>query len=155
MSLLLRAEGVGGSIELYDHKVVIRRKGVMAFMTHGLAGDKEILVAQISSIQLKKANFLTNGYIQFAFLGGQETKNGIWDATQDENTVMFKQNQQDAVEAIKSAIEQRLIARHSQPSHVQNALSPVEELEKLAKLRDKGIVTEAEFQAKKRQLLGL
>jgi len=30
-----------------------------------------------------------------------------------------------------------------------------DEIEKLALLRDKGIVTEEEFQAKKRQLLGL
>ena len=35
------------------------------------------------------------------------------------------------------------------------ALSPIQELEKLAQLRDRGIVTKKEFQAKKRQLLGL
>lgn len=32
---------------------------------------------------------------------------------------------------------------------------PLVQLEKLAGLRDKGIITDAEFQAKKRQLLGL
>jgi phage FluMu protein Com len=153
--VLMRAVGVAGSVELYDHKVVIRREGALAFMTHGLAGNKEILLSQISAIQLKSANLLTNGYIQFSFVGGQETKGGLWDATGDENTVLFRESHQAEFEAFKEAVEERLIAIRSPASHAPAALSPVEELEKLARLRDRGIVTEEEFQAKKRQLLGL
>jgi hypothetical protein len=41
------------------------------------------------------------------------------------------------------------------PSRSSSELSPLEELEKLAALRDKGIITEEEFNAKKQQLLGL
>jgi len=41
------------------------------------------------------------------------------------------------------------------PSRSSRDISPLEELEQLATLRDKGIITEEEFNAKKKQLLGL
>ena len=49
-----------------------------------------------------------------------------------------------------------------QPMHQQPAAAPAEaepdytaELEKLAKLRDQGVITPADFEAKKKQLLGI
>lgn len=47
------------------------------------------MISSISSIQFKNAGAMFNGYIQFAFMGGQEAKGGIFQGTQDENTVMF------------------------------------------------------------------
>ena len=41
------------------------------------------------------------------------------------------------------------------PSRSSSDISPLEELEQLATLRDKGIITEEEFNARKKQLLGL
>ena len=41
------------------------------------------------------------------------------------------------------------------PSRSSSNISPLEELEQLATLRDKGIITEEDFNAKKKQLLGL
>lgn len=41
------------------------------------------------------------------------------------------------------------------PSRSSSNISPLEELEQLATLRDKGIITEEEFNAKKKQLLRL
>jgi hypothetical protein len=41
------------------------------------------------------------------------------------------------------------------PSRSSSDISPLEDLEQLATLRDKGIITEEEFNAKKKQLLGL
>lgn len=83
------AKGVNGQVELYDNKVCIHRKGVLGFLTQGLKGDKNIMISSISSIQFKNAGAMFNGYIQFAFMGGQEAKGGIFQGTQDENTVMF------------------------------------------------------------------
>ena len=149
-TVVMEAKGLNGQLELTDSVVRIRRKGVMALMLMGLKGDKEIMLRQISSIQFKKAG-LTNGYIQFAFQGGQEAKGGVWQATSDENTVMFTAGQQSAFERIKAAIEQRLAAANGNGSSV----SSLDELERLAALRDKRIITEQEFEAKKKQLLGL
>jgi len=94
----LYAKGVNGQIELYSNKICIRRKGVLGFLTQGLKGDKNIMISTITSIQFKKAGMLTNGYIQFAFMGGQEAKGGLFQGTQDENTIMFNKKQQSAFE---------------------------------------------------------
>ena len=152
--ILIKAKGIGGGLELLKNKIRIKRKGGMAFLLHGIKGDKEIFLNQISSIQLKKAGFALNGYIQFAFLGGREAKGGLFQATSDENTIMFtKDNQQDFVE-IKNAIEEQIFQFQNQNKYEKTSVD-INDLEKLAKLRDKGVITEEEFQAKKRQILGI
>lgn len=152
--ILKKAKGIGGDLELLKNKIRIKRKGGMAFLLHGIKGDKEIFLNQISSIQLKKAGFAFNGYIQFAFLGGREAKGGLFQATSDENTIMFtKDNQQDFIE-IKNAIEEQIFQFQNQNKNDKTSVG-INDLEKLAKLRGEGIITEEEFQAKKRQILGI
>ena len=61
---------------------------------------------------------------------------------------------------LKSIIEAYQLAPPSQPSmgapsRSSSDISPLDALEQLATLRDKGIITEEEFNAKKKQLLGL
>jgi hypothetical protein len=146
------ATGINGRIEVIGDRIKISRKGIGSFFTHGLQGEKEILISQISAIQIKPASMLTSGYLQFGFLGSQESKGGIFSAAQDENTVMFKKNQQREFEAIKREVE-RIRRAGSQPEAV--AFSAADEINKLAALRDKGVITTAEFDAKKNQLLGL
>jgi hypothetical protein len=87
-------------------------------------------------------------------LGGKEAKSGIFQATSDENTIMFtKDNQQDFIE-IKNAIEEHLFQPQNQDRNEKANLG-INDLYKLAKLRDEGIITEEEFQAKKRQILDI
>ena len=154
IKILMKAVGHNGQLELTESVVRIKRKGFLAFMTQGLKGDKEIAISQISSIQFKKANVLVNGYIQLAFVGGQEAKGGIFQGVSDENTVMFRISQQPAFEAFRDELQRRVGWSNStaQPGSSSSAL---DELEKLASLRDKGIVSEGEFQQKKKKLLGL
>lgn len=151
-AILVQAHGHNGQIELTDTVVRIRRKGVLGFLTQGLKGDKEILIGQISSVQYKGAGMLVNGYIQFAFVGGQEAKGGAFQAASDENTVMFTRHQQPEFDRFRTVLQSKM-NQARQP--VAQLASTADELEKLAILRDRGILTEAEFQAKKRQVLGL
>lgn len=151
---LMEAVGQNGQLQLRENTVVIRREGFAALAMHGLKGDKHILLSQVSSVQFKRVGSLSAmGYIQFAFVGGREAKGGMLEAGTDENTVTFNSQQQRAFERIYSAIKERMettgAARETKPP------SSLDELGKLAELRDKGIVTEEEFQQKKRQLLGL
>lgn len=148
----LRAVGHNGQLELTDSVLRIERKGAVAFLTQGLKGVKEIRISQISSIQFKAATVWTNGYIQFGFLGGQEGKAGVFQAGLDENTVMFRTTQQSEFVALRDELNRHIA---SSTSAATSAPSAIDEIEKLGKLRDKGLVTEEEFQKKKRQLLGL
>ena len=101
----ITARGIGGEIEAYHNKIILRPKGLLGVVAKGLKGDKTIFIKDISSIQFKNAGSLTNGYIQFAFHGGKEAKGGLFQATQDENTIMFKKSQQEDFEKVRDFIE--------------------------------------------------
>ncbi|XKK19676.1 hypothetical protein HFP67_29205 [Bacillus sp. CB102A.1] len=50
---------------------------MLAKMSQGLKGDKEILIKHLSSIQFKPAGTFTNGYIQLLFLEEKKIKVGF------------------------------------------------------------------------------
>lgn len=151
MNLLIVAKGHNGTLEVYDDKIIIKRKGVLSFLTQGLKGDKEIYIKNLSSIQMKKTNMLTNGFTQFPFLGGKEAKGSLMEATRDENTIMFTSVQQSIFEKAKIIIED--ILRNNSMSTNSLNISIADEIEKFALLKDKGVLTEDEFNQKKKDLL--
>lgn len=152
--MFLFARGVNGQVKLKDGKIIIKRQGFVSKISHGLKGDKSILINRISSVQFKKAGTFTNGYIQFAFSGSDESKSGIIDATKDENTVMFNKKQQPDFIKIKKKVDE-LMSQPKQSTSGNSNNSDLNDLEKLAELKDKGIITEEEFAAKKKQILGI
>jgi hypothetical protein len=150
------AKGRNGQLTVTTKKLMISRKGAMGFMTHGHAGHKEIDLGQVTSVQFKRPGLGTVGYIQFAFVGGQEAKRGIRQAVDDENTILFSEKvEADFAHAKELLDHYREALRNPVPSaHVQT-LTPVEQLEKLAALRRDGLLTDEEFEEQKRRLLEL
>ncbi len=104
MNIILTAKGHTGQIDLYSNRIDIKRKGFMAFALHGFDGTKTIFLKSISGIQFKEAGALTAGYIQFIFQGSKESSKGLFDATKDENTVMFQSKDQADFEKIRDYI---------------------------------------------------
>lgn len=154
MGLIEVLEGVNGQLELYDDKVIIKRKGFLAKMTQGFTkGDKTIYIKQISGIQVKPGGVLTNGYIQFTIAGGNESTKGVFNASQDENTVMFSKDSNKQIERIKNTLED--LQRTSQAPTLVTSVSVADEIMKFKGLLDAGIITQQEFDNKKKQLLGL
>jgi hypothetical protein len=143
--------GVNGQIVVDDNWVTIKRKGAMAMLTQGIKGDKKIPITNIISVQFKNANSLVNGYIQFATASG-EGSHGINQATADENTVMFKKNQMSDFENLRDHIE-GLIANRMNSGGKSSSVDIADELGKLAKLKEQGILSEAEFSKMKAKLL--
>ncbi|WP_044639699.1 SHOCT domain-containing protein [Risungbinella massiliensis] len=147
------AKGINATIELTDDKVIIHRKGIMAWI-NGLRGSKEIYLSSITAVQLKKASKVSDGYIEFVFSGGKEQKGStIVKVAKHENSVIFRPWKQKEFEELKTAIDQRL-ANINRVSSAAPIMGEIEALEKLAKLRDQGILTEEEFNQKKKQILG-
>lgn len=146
-------KGSGKSIITIDGNFIrIKRKGFVNFMNHGLDGEKTIDINNLTGIQVKKAGF-TSGYIQFIFMGSQESKKGVFAATQDENTVMFVKKEQKMADEIKEYIETFLAKKNN--SQVAATISGADEILKYKELLDQGIITDEEFQAKKKQVLGI
>jgi hypothetical protein len=148
-------KGYNGTLEVFDNKLVIKR----GIMYHKGRGEKEIYLRNVSGIQLKKPG-LSSGYFQISHSGAKEHKGGAWSAVYDENTIVIGSGGvYKEFEGAKRMIEQKIDALHTPAPQTASAppptSNPYDELERLAKLKEQGIITEDEFNAKKRQLLGL
>lgn len=128
-------------------------------------GFKEIQIKSLTGIQFKPPAFLSHGYIQFVFPGSSEVKTrSTSDLAKDENTVMFNKHEyknflkaKELIEEYMNEQEKNTFASNdysSTPPPVNN-YSVADEITKLAALKDQGILTEEEFTAKKKQLLGI
>jgi hypothetical protein len=140
--------------------VTISRKGFLARASVG-KGDKRFLIGQITAVQFKPAGPFTNGFIQFTVGGGNEARSRFGrqtlDAGRDENSVIFHMAQRLQFEAMRDAVEEAIAARHRPvalaPLSAPATASIPEQIAQLAALRDSGILTPEEFDAKKTELL--
>lgn len=145
--------GVGDILCVYEDRVVIQHKGVLNFFAMGMKGDKTLYYSDITSVQYKKPGF-TAGYIQFSLPGGRENTGGVMGASQDENTITLNSKVASEAEKVVEYINNKLREAKSGGS-VQAALSPADELKKFKELLDMGVISQEEFDAKKKQILGL
>jgi hypothetical protein len=125
----MTVKGLGGEIMLFDYKVTIKR---------GKA-EKDILLTDISAVELKPKGFLSTGFIWFAFVGGREE-------------VAFKKRGSDFAQ-LKTEIERRILERRAGAIGVQRPATPMDELSQLADLRARGVINDKEFERKKKELL--
>jgi hypothetical protein len=84
-----------------------------------------------------------------------ESKGGLLSAASDENTFMFAEKKNNALAIqIKEYIEARVQELHApRATQSQSATSLSDELQKLASLRDSGILSDQEFQSAKSRLI--
>ena len=145
--------GTNGCLQLYASKVRIVRKGFLVNRT-----DKDILLTAITSIELQKCSFIENGYFQIAFMGGTEINLTRADVFRDENTVLFNGKQQDKFLLFRDNLEQqriRVLTPLPAPLVSKEHHSSLDDLERLVSFRDRGIITDEEFEIKKKQILGI
>ena len=102
----LIAQGSNGILIVKNNTIEIQRSGLNARLL-GLRGNKEILIKNISSIQFKKPGTFTNGFIQFAFSGSVESKGGVFDATKDENSIVFTKANLSQFEKLRDIINDK------------------------------------------------
>lgn len=164
-------EGVGGQLYVYDEKVVIERKGLLGTLGHGTAGSKTLLMKNIQSVQFKKNDMLTKGYIYFQKTGDNSTQTHGFDPLSmvgglgsmasnlnnsvmgNENTVIIKKVDEELAEKIKDFVEDKIA--NSGATTVVQQTSAADELKKFKGLLDDGIISQDEFNKKKKELLGL
>lgn len=147
----MEAVGNNGRMILGDGTLTISRKGtgLLTALNLGLQGDKVIQLNQITAVELRPPGLMTSGYIRLS-INGRDPVGGLMEAVKDENAVLLTKDQLADFEALKDAVLARIGRAAGQP-----ASSAADEIEKLAALRDRGILTDDEFNQKKRQLLGL
>lgn len=160
--LLAEAEGSGGHIWVWSDRLRIKPFGVRGLITKGvLKGDKDLWLDQISGLQWREPGAMWLGHIQFTLIGGSSDSKP---ATKDENAVMFSADRREEFAHVKMVVEQRIRELRlggSTPAAppptaaapANDRQNPMEVLRGLGELRTAGVITEAEFEQKKRDLL--
>jgi len=151
MNTIYAMRGNGDLLEVYEDKVTITPSGVIGFLCKGLKGTKTIPFFSISAIQFKKSG-ITSGYLQFTVPGGNESLGGVLMGITDENTFMFAGQNELALE-IKEYIEKK-IQELRKPQIPSSRSNLPDEIQKLADMKEKGILSDEEFQAAKHRLIG-
>lgn len=144
---------VGDGLKVYEDRIVITHSGVLNFFAMGMKGDKTIYYSDLTAVQFKKAGWVA-GHIQFSLLGGRESVGGVFAASGDENTITISSNENEIAEKMVAYIQEK-IKEARQPKVAVAATSAADELKKFKELLDMGVITQEEFDTKKKQLLGL
>lgn len=115
-------------------------------------GEKEIFFYDITSVQFKSANQFILGFIQFE-VPGVHSRNNFG----SENSWTFEASQNDIAKEVCEYIRTRVreIKQPTNNSVNKTPFSPAGEVLKLKELLDLGIISQEEFNTKKKQLLGL
>jgi hypothetical protein len=150
------AKGHNGTVTFDGDFVTIERTGFLARTSVG-KGTKRIPLPSVTAVQWKPAGGMVNGFIAFTVGGGNETRSRFGsqtvDAGRDENSVLITRKQMPDFEQLRTAVEQAIADRH-RPTVAPSAPDVLGQIEQLARLRDAGVLTNEEFEAKKAELLG-
>lgn len=147
----------GRSMQVYDDKVILSVKAsIGSFITGNISdGEKTIYYGDCIGVQFKKSGFQL-GYLQF------ETAAGIMNNKANnffnENTFTWDKPQQsnEKMEEVAKYVKERVeYYKQVRTAPVAAATTPADELKKYKELLDMNVITQEEFDAKKKQLLGL
>ncbi len=135
---------------VYEDKVVLKQvKNFSSVITHNFfKGDKTISYSQMTGVQFKKASNFILGYIQFET---SSTRGG--DNFNSENSWTFDTPYNDVATKIVDYVNERISQQTS--GQIIQQVSSADELLKYKQLLDSGIITQEEFDKKKKDLLGL
>lgn len=156
---MVSAKGWNGSVSFDGRFVTIRRNTIVGRFTMGRS-DKRIPVVQVTALQLKLANVVTNGFIQFSFSGAEERndrrRQRIAGASTDENTVMFLPWHNEAFLKVREQIEEAMAGAGDIADTVVESTGmddPAARLRRLADLYDLNLLTAQEYADKRAEVL--
>lgn len=152
---------LGRILDVYENKVVYTSTQSTSTIVSGLVfgtsvtqGEKTIYFKDAIGVQYKPSS-IADGYIQVeTAAGGVSTSNSQYGG---ENSIQFsgKKSNEEA-EVIVAFIRKQIEDIKNAPvGGVVQQLSAAEELKKFKDLLELGVITQEEFDAKKKQLLGL
>ena len=132
--------GVNGTLELHDDRIILRRGKLLGNF------EKTTYLQDVIEVRLKKPG-LSRGFLSIAT--AMDSK-GVNINSVEANAIALKSNQWDEAVEFKRLIEEAV-------ANVKDSGggSIAGEIAKFKALLDAGALTEEEFSAKKKQLLGI
>lgn len=164
MEELMSLKGQNGVISVYEDRVVLSRSGLLAAIAQGAKGDRTYFYSDLSGVEYKKPGMGFNGYLKFIVAGTASSNINVtkFSSFGDENTLVLKwYGKSSETDEVYSLIMSKIsAAKRPQPQTVHvsapvSTSSSADEILKYKQLLDAGAITSEEFEAKKKQLLGL
>lgn len=144
-------EYVAGILKVYEDRCTISaKKNALNFLVGKFTqGEKVFYYSDITSVQFKEPDMFSDGYIEFETAGSHGSGSGS--GFLSENRFAFNKKQLGDMLEVRKFIEDKVRANKNGSAQVTSA----DELKKYKDLLDSGVITQEEFDAKKKQLLGL
>lgn len=137
--------GVNGTMELHDDRVVLTRGKMLGNL------EKTTYLRDVIEVKLIKPG-LTRGLLSIATA---IDSGGVgFNASVQANSIALKSKQWDEAVQFKQAVDEAVL-RAKGGGAGGGGVSEADELTKFKKLLDDGVITAAEFEAKKKQILGI
>ena len=151
--LIYQIQGAQKILRIYDDRVTLEQvKNARALLSQNwFQGVKEIYYSDMTGLQCKEASKLVLGYIQFetASSRGGNNFNSENSWTYDINVNVSNSVAKEIQEFVRKKIR---LAKNPQPQQVQQ-ISAADEMLKWKGLFDAGVISEEEFNDKKKALL--
>ncbi len=148
----------GRHIDVYEKKCVIKTKPTIGSIitSNATDGEKTIYYKDCVGVQFKKSGF-TIGYLQLETSASSMNNHGS--NFFGENSFTFEPGQvsNEKMEEVANYIKRKIDEIKSQGDRatVVSQVSAADEIKKFKELLDLGVISQEEFDAKKKQLLGI
>ena len=149
----------GRHITIYEDRAILKTKaGVGSFLTgNATDGEKTIYFSDVIGVQFKKSG-VSIGYLQLETASSSDNnkRSNFFNENSFtfDSTVITNEKMEEVAEYVRARVAECKRGAHG-AAIITQALSPAEELKKFKELLDLGVITQEEFDAKKKQLLGL
>lgn len=141
----------GSTLEVNDEYVMLEHLGIESIKVSIPKIQKILYYDDITSVKFKYPDFKTYGYIQFNVSWHIPQKEPLYD---EYTFAISKKNEDSAKELYDKIIEKKRKYAKGKISIVIQ-VSSANEIKKFKNLFDEGVITEKEFEEKKKQLLNL
>lgn len=159
-------KGRNGIVSAFEDRIEISRKSVIGFLTQGIKADRIVHYRDMTSIETKRPSLVTNGYMQFIINPELSVKQKVSivsgttvESMKDSNSVIFTAIHKKTLkefDELKEYVLSRLCFYNDKQQDVNlHSVNGFDDLTKLKSLLDNGIITQEDFDAKKKQILGL
>ena len=138
-----------------DHCVLTAKKNAVSLLITNkfFAGDKKFYYSDLTSVQFRDPGMITDGYMEFEYPGSRSGNSS--GAYSSENAIAFTKKDLEKMKEIYNYVDGKIREYKNKGNGTVQQLSPADELKKFKELLDAGIITQEEFDAKKKELLGL
>lgn len=160
---LIVIKGYNGNMHLYNDRIFIDRKSIVAHFDAIFLGAKTslnyeqvIYYSEIKSVKYMKATIWKNGYISLVIEGELKNIDGVRDAAKDASSLIFYPEVNDFVEKAVGFIKHKInenVKNDTNLTSYSNEVDISSEIQKLFDLKTKGIISEEEFAQAKKKLL--